>query len=197
MAQGQTTVTQDLSFDTLGVLRGSVRFGSGAAASSGTVTITVTVNDGEAPRIECPNMDIIVECGSPLGAPVEFNVSATDNCDNNTTVTCSPASGSLFPPGTTTVTCTATDSRGNQSRCLFRISVIEEDPAVLSIRQDGENVLISWPITCALYDLEQTFELNPPIRWEQVTEVPLIVNGRYQITTSAGEGMRYFRLKKI
>ena len=40
MAQGQTTVTQDLSFDTLGVLRGSVRFGSGAAASSGTVTIT-------------------------------------------------------------------------------------------------------------------------------------------------------------
>lgn len=37
---------------------------------------------------------------------------------------CSPASGSFFPRGTTTVTCTATDALGNTSSCSFNIKVI-------------------------------------------------------------------------
>ncbi|MCU1382031.1 MAG: LamG domain protein jellyroll fold domain protein [Acidobacteria bacterium] len=40
LAPGQTSVTQDLSFTTVGVLRGTVRFGTGALATAGTVTIT-------------------------------------------------------------------------------------------------------------------------------------------------------------
>jgi hypothetical protein len=48
---------------------------------------------------------------------------ATDNCGPAPTVTCTPPSGSIFPAGTTTVTCTATDSSGNTATCSFPINV--------------------------------------------------------------------------
>jgi hypothetical protein len=34
-----------------------------------------------------------------------------------------PPSGSLFLPGATTVTCTATDFSGNQATCQFNVTV--------------------------------------------------------------------------
>lgn len=46
----------------------------------------------------------------------------TDNTGVVTTV-CVPASGSSFPLGVTTVTCTATDLAGNKSSCSFTASV--------------------------------------------------------------------------
>ena len=45
----------------------------------------------------------------------------TDACDNHPTVTCTPASGSFFPVGSTSVTCTATDQSGNQGRCSLAL----------------------------------------------------------------------------
>jgi hypothetical protein len=47
---------------------------------------------------------------------------ATDNCPNVST-TCVPPSGSLFPLGTTTVTCTATDTSNNTRNCTFTVTV--------------------------------------------------------------------------
>jgi hypothetical protein len=46
----------------------------------------------------------------------------SDNCPGATFV-CAPASGSSFPLGTTTVTCTATDAHTNQAGCSFTVSV--------------------------------------------------------------------------
>jgi len=39
------------------------------------------------------------------------------------TVVCNPPSGSCFPLGVTTVTCTATDASGNTATCSFTITV--------------------------------------------------------------------------
>jgi hypothetical protein len=41
-----------------------------------------------------------------------------------------PASGSFFPVGSTTVTCTATDGAGNQSTCSFAVTVNDTQPPV-------------------------------------------------------------------
>src|SRR5206468_4539809 len=41
---------------------------------------------------------------------------ALDNCDGARTVTCSPASGSVFNKGTTLVTCTASDTDRKSTR---------------------------------------------------------------------------------
>ncbi|WP_205174565.1 HYR domain-containing protein [Bacillus pakistanensis] len=40
------------------------------------------------------------------------------------TAVCTPASGSFFPTGTTTVTCIATDAFGNTSTCTFNVRVL-------------------------------------------------------------------------
>lgn len=81
----------------------------------------VTVFDSEAPVIVCPG-DIIVPPVTNALVPVTFTVSATDNCDPAPVVTSSIASGSGFPLGVTTVTCTAQDSSGNQSTCSFTVT---------------------------------------------------------------------------
>ena len=50
------------------------------------------------------------------------NPTATDDC-GGATVACVPASGSAFPEGTTTVTCTATDASNATSTCAFDVTV--------------------------------------------------------------------------
>src|SRR5581483_5077593 len=47
---------------------------------------------------------------------------ASDNCPGVTT-SCTPPSGSTFPVGTSTVTCTATDTSGNTASCSFTVTV--------------------------------------------------------------------------
>jgi uncharacterized delta-60 repeat protein len=85
-------------------------------------SFTVTVNDTQ-PTITCPPNQ--TKCNDPnqCGAVVTFPPpTASDNCPGVTT-SCSPASGSFFPKGTTTVTCTATDSSGNTASCPFTVTV--------------------------------------------------------------------------
>jgi len=49
---------------------------------------------------------------------------ASDNCPG-VQVACVPPSGSCFPLGTSTVTCTATDLAGNTASCSFTVSVFD------------------------------------------------------------------------
>jgi hypothetical protein len=78
--------------------------------------------DTTPPVIQCPAA-ITRDCTEPDGAQVNFTVNATDDCDTDVTVTCTPASGSLFPPGANTVLCTATDAAGHTSQCSFPVTV--------------------------------------------------------------------------
>src|SRR5262249_29938883 len=56
---------------------------------------------------------------------------ATDNCPGVNTPTCSPASGTTFNKGVTTVTCSTTDAVGNPGNCTFTITVIDAQlPAI-------------------------------------------------------------------
>lgn len=86
-----------------------------------TCTATVTVKDTTPPTITCP-ADIVVAPAGPAGAHVTFAPLVDDIC-SGVTAACSPVSGSLFPIGTTLVTCTATDAAGNQSSCAFTVTV--------------------------------------------------------------------------
>ena len=85
-------------------------------------TAVITVEDRTAPQITCPAA-VSVECTELAGATVDFAAAATDSCDGSPTVTVEPASGSLFPVGTTTVTVTAVDSAGNTESCTFDVTV--------------------------------------------------------------------------
>jgi len=70
--------------------------------------------DTAPPTLVVPS-EVTVDATSPEGAVVVYSVSASDNVDPNPTVSCAPPSGSTFPIGDTTVSCTATDEAGNTS----------------------------------------------------------------------------------
>jgi hypothetical protein len=64
-----------------------------------------------------------VDATSPAGRTVEYVASATDDRDLGPVVRCDAPSGSVFPIGTTTVNCTATDSSGNSVVSTFHVNV--------------------------------------------------------------------------
>ena len=56
--------------------------------------------------------------------PVTFTPTASDNCSGAVTIVSTPASGSTFNVGTTTVNVTATDAAGNQTMGTFTVRVL-------------------------------------------------------------------------
>jgi hypothetical protein len=101
-----------------------------ASNANGTniCSFTVTITESTPPEITCPN-DLFATAGfGEGGAIVTFDdPAATDNC-GNPVIACVPASGSFFPVGATTVTCTATDNAGNSNTCTFVVTVEETQP---------------------------------------------------------------------
>lgn len=85
--------------------------GSTVAISIG---IFVNVQDLVAPVLTVPGADVMADADPLTGtAEVTYIVTATDIIDPDPEVICTPASGSAFPVGTTTVTCTASDDGPN------------------------------------------------------------------------------------
>jgi HYR domain-containing protein/Big-like domain-containing protein len=95
-----------------------------AAGNTASGSFRVTVADTTAPLLSLPS-DINVAAGGASGAIVTFAASATDLSPSSPVVTCTPASGSAFPVGTTTVSCAATDAAGNTANGSFRVSVVD------------------------------------------------------------------------
>jgi hypothetical protein len=64
---------------------------------------------------------MVVDATSPQGVATTFAPVASDNC--SVSVTSAPASGSVFPIGTTTVNSQAQDPAGHQASCSFTVHV--------------------------------------------------------------------------
>src|SRR5437867_1069387 len=72
------------------------------------------------------------EATGPSGAVVSYGAaSASDLVDGAVAATCAPTSGSTFPLGSTTVTCTATDSAGNAGTATTTVLVHDTTPPVV------------------------------------------------------------------
>jgi HYR domain len=85
-------------------------------------SFTVTVQDTTPPSLNLPG-DITVQAGKPATVTYTPAPTATDLVDGSVPVNCSPASGSVFPLGTTTVNCSATDAHGNTATGSFTVFV--------------------------------------------------------------------------
>ena len=86
--------------------------------------------DTTAPVVTVPANQQVTAQG-PFGALVTFTAAAADDIDGAVPVTCTPASGTLFPYGATVVTCTASDAVGNIGSASFTITV--RDPAAAGL----------------------------------------------------------------
>jgi hypothetical protein len=94
-------------------------------------TFSVTVRDTTAPVIAA-KADVFAVATSSAGAIVNYAPPATsDAVDGAGTASCSPASGTQFAKGVTTVTCTATDAHGNHAvSTTFAVNVTNNAPSV-------------------------------------------------------------------
>lgn len=92
---------------------------SGNAVSG---SFPVTVVDTTAPVLALP-APFSVPTVSPGGAVVTYTATAEDVVSGPVAVTCSPASGTTFPIGVTTVSCSASDAAGNTATGAFAVTV--------------------------------------------------------------------------
>jgi hypothetical protein len=163
--------------------------------NSNICAFTVTVLDQQAPTIICLS-NRTVACNTTNGAQVFFTPTAMDNCDGVLPVLSTPPSGSIFPPGTNAVTCTATDRSGNSNTCTFSI-IVREHPPQLSMVQDGANFVLSWPQSCATYVVEENLSLDPSQGWIPLTNSSALPNGtNFELTVSFDADSRFFRLRR-
>ncbi|MFC3414446.1 HYR domain-containing protein [Algoriphagus hitonicola] len=143
------TWTEPTATDNCGIESFTSDFASGAVFPVGTTTVTYTatdkhnntetasftvkVNDSEIPTIT--NMPANIEVSNDAGvcgAVVTWTEpSAADNCEIES-FTSDFASGAVFPVGTTTVTYTATDIRGNVETAIFTITVADTEKPVIT-----------------------------------------------------------------
>jgi len=110
------------------------------AKGSHTITLTVTdtgggsdtddvlvkIVDTTSPVITCPSDVVVTLPANSTATSMVVNypaVTATDGCSSSVSVSSTPASGSVFPIGTTTVHASADDGTTTASTCTFKVIV--------------------------------------------------------------------------
>ncbi|MEW6127681.1 MAG: HYR domain-containing protein [Acidobacteriota bacterium] len=102
-------------------------------ANSASCTFTITVNDTQPPSIACPAPVTVPTTSNQCSAVVTYTMpTGTDNCPGVGAVTCVPPSGSTFPKGITSVTCSVSDAAGNSTNCSFAVTVNDTQNPTLS-----------------------------------------------------------------
>ena len=120
---------------------------------------TVTVVDTTPPTIAVPN-NMTVGATSAKGATVAFTATSADLVDGTRPAVCSPASGSTFAIGTTTVTCGATDAHGNAAAPRsFTVTVLKEAPKIVSASLTPGTL---WPPNHKLVTVTATIDALDP-----------------------------------
>jgi hypothetical protein len=95
------------------------------------VATTLTIVSDETPPVVTTPADYSIEATGPDGAVVTFAATAVDDVDGPVPVACIPVSGTAFPLGATTVTCSATDFAGNTGSADFTVTVVDTTAPVV------------------------------------------------------------------
>jgi HYR domain-containing protein len=135
---GQTglVLLEETSTDTTATTTNTTSTDTTTTTSSTDTTTTTTLPQtttttpvDNPPSFSNVPPNISVEANGPSGSAVNYTLpTAVDDQDGPVPVTCNPESGSLFPLGDSTVTCTATDSVGNPGQATFTVTVQDTTP---------------------------------------------------------------------
>jgi 2',3'-cyclic-nucleotide 2'-phosphodiesterase / 3'-nucleotidase / 5'-nucleotidase len=124
-----------------GTIRLNVRASASVNDISGNPLAGIPYTSGEAyvvdktaPVVTVPANIAGVEAINASGAAVTYGAAtATDADPANPVASCLPVSGSTFPLGINTVTCSATDTAGNIGTNTFTITVVDTVAPVLTV----------------------------------------------------------------
>jgi hypothetical protein len=128
------------------------------AGNVGHASFDVVVQDTTAPVVTVP-ANISLEATGPSGAAAGFTVTASDIVDGSVATSCSPASGSTFALGTTTVDCSATDAHGNTGSGGFTVTVVDSTGPAIAAHADVNAIATSASGTVVSYTLPTATDL--------------------------------------
>jgi hypothetical protein len=104
----------------------------GTFSGSTNVSFSLDVVPNTPPVLRLPS-DMTVEGTATGGASVTYTVGATDAEDDpDPTPVCTPASGTFFSLGATTVNCSVADSAGATANGSFKVTVVDTTAPTLS-----------------------------------------------------------------
>jgi uncharacterized lipoprotein YddW (UPF0748 family) len=113
---------------------------AGNASAPKTVNVQVA---SSGPVITQP-ADITVASAGTTGTVVNFPApTVSDAADASPTIAFAPASGTLFPPGVSQVTLTATDSSGRVTSAVFNVTVTNPPPVISKITPTNQTALVT------------------------------------------------------
>lgn len=106
-----------------------------------------------------------------------------------------PAAGAKLD----TLTITAGANGAIVDRVVVEASVVTLPPLVLDIQTDPVNpgsIQLSWDSALGAAIVESSSKLDASAGWVPLAATPQLSNGRYTVTTDAGDAAKFFRLKK-
>jgi CSLREA domain-containing protein len=116
-ADGTADVSNPIADDICGNARNAGAYNIGSSEEDFT--------DTEDPVVTCPgNVSQNADVGQCNAVVSYTGATSTDNC-GVVMVSSTPASGSTFNVGATTVTATASDAAGNMGQCTFTVTVVD------------------------------------------------------------------------
>jgi len=123
--------------------------------------------DNTPPTISCPSNQTRFVDGSCQYVLEDFTgmAFASDNYDNNVSITQSPSSGMVYNgPQSPTITLTATDNAGNTQTCTFTVNIEDNtNPTIICNAGMGDITVNNDPGECgAVVNFTVTFDDNCP-----------------------------------
>jgi hypothetical protein len=167
------------------------RFGATGLTGTTAITFQVNVVGNTPPTIHLPG-DLSAEATSPAGAAVSWTATASDAEDAvPPTPTCSPASGSTFPLGITTVHCSVSDGGGLPDSGQFLVSVQDTTSPSLVGMPGDQALTTSDPtgttLTYTAPTATDTADANPSVGCTQASGSRIPV-GTTTVTCTARDG---------
>ena len=128
-----------------------------------TAEITVVISDTTPPVMTNVPGDATIQAPTNAGVVYTFAApTAVDGIDGPLQVTCTPASGSVFPVTTTQVDCVATDAAGNSTHGRFNVTVtapVQQNPPAISVSLSPNSI---WPPNHKMVNVAATITASSP-----------------------------------
>jgi len=70
-------------------------------------------------------------------------------------------------------------------------------PPFLDARPGGNELILSWSTNTAGFTLQSTPHLIPPVLWNNSTNLPAIVGGKWTVTNTFSRTVQFYRLRKL
>lgn len=175
----------------------------GESSNSNEASATVVILDGTPPVITVPG-NLTATATGANGAVVTFSTSALDAVSGTCATTNNPASGSVFPIGTTVVTTTAADAAGNTGQATFTVTVqtlpisSEEQQRSSSISLSGSSGTLTFksPVPGHAYQLQYCDDLATG-NWQNAGQVQVGDGSdlQFDLPTDSTKPRRFYRLQ--